>query len=78
MGKNNACTFMREWEVEMCREAEMKLGKRPSWWKRFVDEVFGVWKGSKEEFIQGLSSQFSGLQIEICHYNYYPRAILLL
>ena len=51
MGKNYACTYMGKWEKEVCDEAEKVMGKRPKWWKRFVDDVFGVWKGTKEEFL---------------------------
>ena len=30
----------------MKERAEWELGKKPKWWKRFVDDVFGVWKGT--------------------------------
>ena len=50
MGKNYACTYMGEWEEEVCQEAVKRIGKRPKWWKRFVDDVFGIWKGTEEEF----------------------------
>ena len=50
LGKNYACAFMGEWEKEVAEKSEEILGKKPRWWKRFVDDVFGVWKGSKEEF----------------------------
>ena len=52
MGKNYACTYMGEWEREVCQEAVRRMGKGPKWWKRFVDDVFGVWKGTKEEFLE--------------------------
>ena len=51
---------MGEWEEEVARESKEKLGKGPKWWKRFVDDVIGVWKGDKEEF-----ERF----IEICDQN---------
>ena len=50
MGKNYACAFMGVWEEEVAEKAERELGKRPKLWLRFVDDVFGVWKGTKEEF----------------------------
>ena len=28
------------------------IGKVPRWWKRFVDDVFGVWRGTEEEFVR--------------------------
>ena len=60
VGKNYACTYMGRWEKEVCEEAERRMGKKPKWWKRFVDDVFGIWKGSKEEFLQF---------VEICNSN---------
>ena len=50
MGKNYACTYMGMWEEEVEEKAKEKIGKGPRWWKRFVDDVFGIWKGTKEEF----------------------------
>ena len=50
MGKNYACTYMGEWEEEVEEKARVEMGKGPRWWKRFVDDVFGVWRGTKEEF----------------------------
>ena len=52
LGKNYACTYIREWEEEVSKEAEERIGRKPKWWKRFVDDVFGVWKGTKEEFLE--------------------------
>ena len=46
---------MPSWESgkkNECKKAEEEIGKRPKWWKRFVDDVIGVWKGSKEEFLR--------------------------
>ena len=60
LGKNYACTYMGEWEEEVGKTAEEKIGKKPRWWKRFVDDVIGVWKGSKEEFLRF---------IDICNEN---------
>ena len=52
LGKNYACAYMGEWEKEVGKKAEEELGVKPRWWKRFVDDVIGVWKGSKEEFLR--------------------------
>ena len=59
LGKNYACAYMGDWEKEVNKRAE-ELGKRPRFWKRFVDDIIGVWKGSKEEFLKF---------IEICNAN---------
>ena len=49
MGKNYACTYMGKWEEEVQERAERELGKKPKMWFRFVDDIWGIWKGSKEE-----------------------------
>ena len=60
LGKNYACAYMGEWEKEVNEEAERRLGKKPRFWKRFVDDIIGVWKGTKEEFLKF---------VEICNEN---------
>ena len=50
MGKNYACTYMGKWEEEVQEKAEKEMGKKPKMWFRFVDDIWGIWKGSKEEF----------------------------
>ena len=60
LGKNYACAYMGEWEKEVNREAEERIGKKPRFWKRFVDDIIGLWRGSKEEFLKF---------IEICNNN---------
>ena len=60
LGKNYACTYMGEWEKEVSQKAVEKIGKKPKWWKRFVDDVIGIWKGTKEEFLKF---------IEVCNEN---------
>ena len=60
LGKNYACAYMGEWEKEVNKKAEEEIGKKPRFWKRFVDDIVGVWKGSKEEFLKF---------IEICNSN---------
>ena len=34
----------------MKEKARLSLGKVPRLWLIFVDDVFGIWKGSKEKF----------------------------
>ena len=60
LGKNYACAYMGKWEKEVNEEAERRLGKKPRFWKRFVDDIFGVWRGSREEFLKF---------VEICNQN---------
>ena len=50
MGKNYACTFMGVWEEEVQRKTEQEIGKKPRVWLRFVDDVWGVWRGTRKEF----------------------------
>ena len=47
-------------EKEVNKRAEEEIGNKPRFWKRFVDDIIGVWKGSKEEFLKF---------IEICNSN---------
>ena len=49
MGKNYACTYMGKWEKEVQEKALKELGKRPKLWFRFVDDIWGIWKGNEEE-----------------------------
>ena len=49
-----------EWEKEVGEQSMEEIGKKPKWWMRFVDDVIGVWRGSKEEFLRF---------IEICNGN---------
>ena len=60
LGKNYACAYMGEWEKEVNKRSEEEIGKKPRFWKRFVDDIIGVWKGSKDEFLKF---------IEICNNN---------
>ena len=52
MGKNYACTYMGKWEEEVNGRAEKEIEKKPKVWYRFVDDIWGIWKGSKEEFMR--------------------------
>ena len=50
MGKNYACTYMGKWEEEVQEKFEKDGGTRPKMWFPFVDDIWGVWRGSKEDF----------------------------
>ena len=52
LGKNYACAYMGEWEKEVNERAMQEIGKRPRFWRRFVDDIIGVWKGGKEDFLK--------------------------
>jgi hypothetical protein len=51
LGNNYACTFMGELEERTQRKSEIEVGIKPLQWVRFVDDGFGVWKGSEREFL---------------------------
>ena len=42
----------KEREKEKEEKARKEIGKVPRWWKRFVDNVFEVWRGTKEELVR--------------------------
>lgn len=44
LGKNFACTYMRKWD-----EALLEATVTPFFYKRFIDDGFGVWTGSEAE-----------------------------
>ena len=50
LGKNYACSYMGKWEEEVVAKGRKDLKKAPKAWFRFVDDIWGVWKGTKEEF----------------------------
>ena len=52
LGKNYACSYMGEWEVEAMKRSVEQLKKEPRAWYRFVDDVYGIWSGPREEFEQ--------------------------
>jgi hypothetical protein len=47
LGKNFACTFMRHWDEELGKHE-----KQPSFYKRFIDDGFGIWEHGAEELIK--------------------------
>jgi hypothetical protein len=50
LGKIYACCIMGEWEEKVEMASWEQLGKAPSRWWRFVDDIKGRWKGSKGNF----------------------------
>jgi hypothetical protein len=47
LGKNFACTYMRVWDEEL-----LKTDIKPIFYKRFIDDGFGVGTGSEEELMK--------------------------
>ena len=61
MAPNYANIFMAEFEENMLDEYEKKTGQRPLIWWRYIDDIFCIWTGGKEnlqgfiEFVQNYS-----------------------
>ena len=47
LGRNFACTYMRKWDEEL-----MKSDKKPLFYKRFIDDGFGLWEHGMEELVR--------------------------
>lgn len=47
LGRNFACTYMRKWDEELG-----KADKTPMFYKRYIDDGFGLWEHSIEELLQ--------------------------
>ena len=47
LGRNFACTYMRQWD-EMLEQCE----KQPMFYKRFIDDGFGIWTHRVEELVK--------------------------
>ncbi len=45
LGKNDACTYLGEWESQLLEKAKVK----PYIYKRFVDDICGIWVGTLED-----------------------------
>ena len=45
LGKNYACTYLGSWENQL----HMKSTKQPTFYGRYIDDIFGIWEHSKED-----------------------------
>merc|ERR1711954_165592 len=62
-----ACIFMGMVEVFMLLRWHETGGMDPHMWKRFVDDIFFLWRGTKEElieFIEFLNSSHRTIKFE--------------
>lgn len=63
LGKNFACSYMRKWD-----EALLEAPVTPLFYKRFIDDGFGVWTGSEtelEEFAAYANSIHDNIKVEL-------------
>ena len=63
LGKNFACTYMRKW-YEALLQSEIK----PYFYKRFIDDGFGIWTGSigeLKQFTDHANSIHENIQVEL-------------
>ena len=63
LGKNFACTYMRKWD-----EALLQSEIKPYFYKRFIDDGFGIWTGSIRElkqFTDHANSIHENIQVEL-------------
>ena len=62
MGKNFACSYMRKWDEEL-----ENFVKQPLFYKRFIDDGFGLWtegESSLLTFAQDVNSIHKNIEIE--------------
>jgi hypothetical protein len=52
LGKNYACAYMGKWEEMVVGEAQVRGMQTPRRHYRFVDDIFGTWKGSVHSFLE--------------------------
>ena len=67
LGKNFACSYMRKWDEEL-READ----KQPLFYKRFIDDGFGLWTGgesSLQAFAEHANNIHANIKIELRYSN---------
>ena len=73
LGKNFACSYMRKWDEEL-----MSANKVPAFYKRFIDDGFGIWLGTAREleaFIIHANAIHENIQVDL---RYSPHSIVFL
>lgn len=63
LGRNFACAYMRMWDEQL-----MKYHRRPYFYKRYIDDGFGIWIGdlaSLQEFTNYANSIHDNIKIEL-------------
>ena len=67
LGRNFACTYMREWDKEL-----LNYSQKPLFYKRFIDDGFGIWVHGKEKlmkFYEHANSINPNIKVEL-RWNY--------
>ena len=72
LGRNYACAFLGFWERKVKEEIRRRGMRFPRKWDRFIDDIFGIWKGTVQsflEFVQLCNSIEPRIKLtyEICH-----------
>ena len=63
LGKNFACSYMRKWDEEL-----MQYSEQPLFYKRFIDDGFGLWTGTLdtlEKFAEYANNIHKNIKIEL-------------
>ena len=63
LGKNFACSYMRKWDEKL-----RKYHEQPFFYKRFIDDGFGLWTGSldtMEKFTEYANDIHRNIKIEL-------------
>ncbi|WP_179117283.1 hypothetical protein, partial [Solemya velum gill symbiont] len=63
LGKNYVCTYMRKWDEEL-----LNTDKTPLFYKRFIDDGFGIWVGNERDlktFAHHANSIHTDIRVEL-------------
>ena len=63
LGRNFACAYMRKWDEEL-----LKYEKAPIFYKRYIDDGFGIWNGnvdSLKKFAEYANNIHENIKIEL-------------